>query len=80
MCDAAVDEQGQYGDRAGHTVTIMDRYIVGTGPSELHAQINLDRKISGLSYRSVRVLETSEVSGHWSVLAEVQDEIVGEGW
>lgn len=58
----------------------MNTHIVGTGPSELHAHIDLDRKAAAFVNRRVSVLEISEADGHWSVLAEVQDEMVGEGW
>lgn len=57
----------------------MNTHIVGTGPSELRAHIDLDRKVAALGNPRVSVLEISEADGHWSVLAEVQDEMAGEG-
>lgn len=50
-------------------------FIVASGPSELHAHINLDSRIAELASDGrrlqVRVLTASESDGHWSVLAEV---------
>lgn len=41
-------------------------FVIGTGPSEVHAHIDLDQQ-AGL--REVTVIATSEHGGHWSVIA-----------
>ena len=50
-------------------------YLIGTGPSELHAHIDLDHRITashGHAHRPViRVLSVTHDHGHWAVLANV---------
>ncbi|MBB1033439.1 hypothetical protein G6031_03420 [Dietzia sp. CQ4] len=56
-------------------------YIVGTGSSELHAHMDLDRRIflhhSGGTVETT-ILSTTQQNGHWSVVAEVRDRPAGE--
>ena len=50
-------------------------FIIGSGPSELHAQIALDRRLQQLGPHSgahTLVVATSVHDGDWSVLATVQ--------
>ena len=54
----------------------MDAYVVGTGPTELHAHIDLDRRVASIPQGecspTVDVVAVSECDGHWSVVAAVQ--------
>lgn len=55
--------------------------IIGTGPSELHAHIDLDHRVSqltGTSRPAVAVVATTQHAGHWSVVAEVHPPSAGE--
>lgn len=49
--------------------------IVATGPTELHAHIDLDHRVRALApphaHPAVTVLATSEHQGSWSVVAEL---------
>lgn len=56
--------------------------IVATGPTELHAHIDLDHRaheIAPDSRPTVEVLATAEHHGHWSVVASVRPQGAGEG-
>jgi len=57
--------------------------VVGSGPTELHAHIDLDRRANGLTPSGVRpsltVLATSEYEGMWPVVAEVHTASTGGG-
>ena len=57
--------------KAGNAVV----FIIGTGPTELHAHIDLEHRIqtdtAGGARRVVTVLDTSSCDGHWSVVANV---------
>lgn len=48
-------------------------FIVGTGPTELHAHIDLDHRITATSRPgtapAVTVLDVTCSDGHWAVLA-----------
>ena len=49
-------------------------FIIGAGPSELHAHIDLDHRASqltGAGMAAVSVVATTEDAGHWSVVAQV---------
>lgn len=46
-------------------------YIVGSGPSEPHAHIDLDRRVSAAGADSAKVLDVAHCDGHWSVVAAV---------
>ncbi len=54
----------------------MDAYVVGTGPTELHAHIDLDRRVASIPQGecspTVEVVAVSEHDGHWSVVAKTQ--------
>lgn len=55
-------------------------YIVGTGPSELHAHIDLDQRLIRLDASATATGVTSaQQGGHWSVVAKVRNLPVGEG-
>ena len=57
-------------------------YLIGTGPSELHAHIDLDCRLRDLHHdggAAVSVVSTAHEDGHWSVVAEVWDDAAGEG-
>lgn len=57
-------------------------FIVATGPTELHAHIDLDHRItahSGTTKQTVRVLDVTHDHGHWAVLADVRPDTTGEG-
>lgn len=46
--------------------------IVGTGPSELHAHIDLDYRLAALPGHSrARILATTQTEDEWSILADV---------
>ena len=44
-------------------------FIIGTGPSEVHAHIDLDQHLDQLGLQDVTVIATAEHGGHWSVIA-----------
>ena len=50
--------------------------IVGSGPTELDAHIDLDHRVRALApphaHPAVTVLATSEYEGMWSVVAELR--------
>lgn len=55
--------------------------VIGTGPTELHAHIDLDHRVGRLATiekRDLRVLAAAECDGHWSVVASVHPETAGE--
>lgn len=55
--------------------------IVGAGPTELHAHIDLDHRASrlaGICRPALTVVATTQYAGHWSVVAEVQPTSEGE--
>lgn len=56
----------------------MDTYVVGVGPTELHAHIDLDQRVAEQAGRgvvpSVQVLAASGHDGQWSVVAVVRFE------
>lgn len=58
-------------------------FIVATGPTELHAHIDLDHRLTALG-RGGRapastVLDTAEHDGQWSVVATVDSCHIGDG-
>jgi hypothetical protein len=56
-------------------------FIIGAGPSELHALIDLHHRVSqltGTSKAEVSVLATTEDAGHCSVVAQVHVATAGE--
>mgnify|MGYP005794236905 CR=1 FL=1 len=56
-------------------------YVIGTGPTELHAQIDLHRRSCAVDHNATpTVISTAHDAGHWSVVAELQRADVGEGW
>ncbi|MFL0579611.1 hypothetical protein [Dietzia sp. 179-F 9C3 NHS] len=53
---------------------VSPQLIVGTGPSELHAHIDLERRArlrQATGPVRLTVLSTSCCDGHWSVLAQL---------
>lgn len=55
-------------------------YVIGTGPTELHAQIDLHHRACAVDNNATpTVLSTVQEAGHWSVVAELQTADVGEG-
>ncbi|WP_156482654.1 hypothetical protein [Dietzia cinnamea] len=54
-------------------------YLIGTGPSELHAHIDLDRRRRALGGVEASVVSTAHECGHWSVVAEIRPDTAGEG-
>ncbi|MCT2061250.1 hypothetical protein [Dietzia cinnamea] len=54
-------------------------YLIGTGPSELHAHIDLDRRRRALDGAEASVVSTAHEDGHWSVVAEIRPGPAGEG-
>ena len=54
-------------------------YLIGTGPSELHAHIDLDRRRRALDGVEASVVSTAREGGHWSVVAEIRPDAAGEG-
>lgn len=54
-------------------------YLIGTGPSELHAHIDLDRRRRALDGAEAFVVSTAHEDGHWSVVAKIRTDAVGEG-
>ena len=54
-------------------------YLIGTGPSELHAHIDLDRRRRALGGDEASVVSTAHEGGHWSVVAEIRPDAAGEG-
>lgn len=57
-------------------------FIIGTGPSELHAHIDLDRRRRDLDPQDgveLSVVSTAHEDGHWSVVAEIRPGTAGEG-
>ncbi len=54
-------------------------YLIGTGPSELHAHIDLDRRRRALDGAEASVVSTAHEGGHWSVVAEIRPDTAGEG-
>lgn len=60
--------------------TISPIYTVGTGPSEIHAHIDLDNRRRRLHpSATTTVVTTVHQDGHWSVIAEVRD-LPAEEW
>ena len=60
---------------------IVPPLIIGSGPSEMHAHIDLDHRASqltGTARPAVSVVATTQHAGHWSVIAEVRDRPAGE--
>lgn len=61
-------------------MTIM--YLIGTGPTELHAHIDLDlrrRYLNSHDGSRVSVVSAAHEGGHWSVVAEIHTDKTGEG-
>ncbi|MEW1938694.1 hypothetical protein AB0331_15155 [Dietzia maris] len=54
-------------------------YLIGTGPSELHAHIDLDRRRRALGGAEASVVSSAHEGGHWSVVAEIRPDKAGEG-
>ena len=54
-------------------------YLIGTGPSELHAHIDLDRRRRALDGCEASVVSTAHEGGHWSVVAEIRPHTAGDG-
>ena len=57
-------------------------YLIGTGPSELHAHIDLDRRRRDLDLHDgaeLSVVLTAHEGQHWSVVAEIRPDTAGEG-
>ena len=54
-------------------------YLIGTGPSELHAHIDLDRRRRALDGAEASVVSAAQEDGHWSVVAEIRPDTEGEG-
>ncbi|TCW19307.1 hypothetical protein EDD19_1438 [Dietzia cinnamea] len=54
-------------------------YLIGTGPSELHAHIDLDRRRRALGGAEASVVSTAHEGGHWSVVAEIRPDTAAEG-
>lgn len=57
---------------------MMAMYLIGTGPSELHAHIDLDRRRRALDRSEVSVVSTAHEGGHWSVVAEIRPDTAGK--
>lgn len=52
-------------------------FLIGTGPSELHAHMALDRRLHQLHPHNTpqtSILATSTHDGHWSVIATTSPE------
>ena len=58
------------------------RFIVGTGPTELHAHIDLDYRITATGQSgmppAVTVLGVTCSDGHWAVLATLNTDTTGK--
>lgn len=56
-------------------------YVVGTGPTELHAHIDLHYRARDVDHHMpiLTVLSTTHDAGHWSGVAKLQPADVGEG-
>jgi hypothetical protein len=57
-------------------------YLIGSGPTELHAHIDLHHRHREADHRAtLAVLSTAHDAGHWSVVAEIQTDPIeaGEG-
>ena len=53
---------------------MADMFIIGTGPSELHAHMDLYRRCQHFqAHVETTVMATSHHGGQWSVLATVRD-------
>lgn len=62
--------------------TMATMYLIGTGPSELHAHIDLDRRLQNLGLldgAEASVVSAAQEDGHWSVVAEIRPDTEGEG-
>lgn len=57
-------------------------FIVATGPTELHAHIDLDNRLAALGrgggVPASTVLDTAEHDGHWSIVAAIRRRRIGE--
>ncbi|WP_256821575.1 hypothetical protein [Dietzia sp. Die43] len=57
-------------------------FFVGTGPTELHAHIDLDHRITATiqpgTTPAVTVLDVTCSDGHWAVLATLNTDITGK--
>lgn len=49
-------------------------FVVGSGPSELHAHIDLERRLVEAGAGPATVLDIAHCDGHWSVVAVVSSE------
>lgn len=55
-------------------------YVIGAGPTELHAQIDLHHRARATDrHAAPTVISTAHDAGHWSVVAELKTADVGEG-
>ena len=57
-------------------------YLIGTGPTELHAHIDLDRRRRDLDPHDgaeLSVVSTAHEGQHWSVVAEIRPDTAEEG-
>jgi len=54
-------------------------FIIGTGPSEAHAHIDLDRRLHAIGGAEASVVSTAHEGEHWSVLAEIRPDTAEEG-
>ncbi|WP_278315459.1 hypothetical protein [Lolliginicoccus levis] len=55
-------------------------YVIGAGPTELHAHIDLHYRARDVDHRAaLAVISTANHAGHWSVVAEIQPSTTGEG-
>lgn len=57
-------------------------FVIATGPTELHAHIDLDNRLTTLAgggdTLTATVLDTAEHDGHWSVVAAVHSRHLGD--
>lgn len=57
-------------------------FVVGTGPTELHAHIDLDHRITATheteTAPTVTVLDVTCCDSHWAVLATVHTDTTGK--
>ena len=59
------------------------RFVVGAGPTELHAHIDLDHRLTAATQAAttsiVTVIEATSCNGHWFVLATVRPDTTDKG-
>lgn len=51
--------------------SVTSVFVVGSGPSELDAYLDLDRRLSDTDAAQAWILDVAHCDGHWSAVATI---------